>query len=151
MMNGKIFDYDNPVFAKTLATVVSGTFEKMAFTSVRAVPNQELEDNLLCSVISVESPLPGRMYLLALKDDLWRIATTIYGQEDTDDELVADMINELVNTLVGSLLTVLMPDKQFCLTVPQITFPEDAEQGSDIRFHYELADSGTVIVGLRNL
>jgi hypothetical protein len=129
----------------TLARVVSSTFEKIGFMEARATDAEPAALNPITATMEILSPQHARVFFSAPQHLGWTIAENLYGPEDLTLEVVGDMIGELLNTITGSLLSELLPDRQFSLSIPRLidALPED---GHDQTFVYRFTiDNNDVI------
>lgn len=131
----------------TLARVVSSTFEKIGFMEARATEAEPAVQNPITAAMDILSPARARVFFSAPQHLGWTIAENLYGPEDLTLEVVGDMVGELLNTITGSLLSELLPDQQFSLSIPRLI---DAlpEGGRDLTFVYHFTIDNNDIITL---
>lgn len=134
-----------------LSNVVSATFEKMGFMEAFSCESRDESTHILCSTILITEPYPAKMYFSCPQKLAWRIAENLYGLEELSIEVVNDMMTELLNTITGSWLSVVLPDQKFSLSIPESCnemFHVDQEM---YEYHFKIENSGIITLGLKDI
>lgn len=99
---------------ETLPRIVSETFEGMAFLDVCMVCDPPVDlDNIewLWAKVEMNAPLTGNIYVVLPAELAEAIAYQIHGEIEKQllDQIVADSLGEIANTIAGGLLGLLTP------------------------------------------
>ncbi len=131
-----------------MTKVVSDTFEKMGFMAALPTDEDAPEDHILTAFIDVLDPIKARIHLSAPQNLGWDLAENLYGLEDLTLEAVSDMMTELLNTISGRLMSEIMPDQQFDLSVPTLcdTLPPDND--NTFVYHFKIDNKGIITIVL---
>lgn len=136
---------------EALAKVVSSTFEKMGFMEARLTDEEPAEaGNTVIAVIDILTPIQATIFFSAPRNLGWAIAENLYGLEDMSLEVVADMMSELLNTISGSLLSELMPEEQFNLSIPTSCDEIPSAQGRSYIYHFNIDNKGIITIVLND-
>ena len=133
-----------------LAQVVSSTFEKMGFMEALPTDEEPSQLNTIAAVMEILSPIKATMFFSAPQQLGWTIAENLYGLEDLTMEAVGDMMNELLNTITGSLLTELLPDQQFTLSIPRLCEEVPAERTKTYVYRFNIDNKGIITIVLND-
>ncbi len=117
-------EFETNVVLEALGRAVSETFEGLAFLEVETwkpiskLP--ELNRDGLATAIMVEKPSQSRMVMYTDKIFSREIVKIITGEEENepDDNLVCDTMSEVINTIAGRYLSLLIPDSEFDIGLP---------------------------------
>lgn len=82
-------------------------------------------------LINISGERSGQVYFSSPLDFIRHVLTAI-GEDDVDDELVADLVGEIANSIAGSAQSHF--GNGFCLSVPTIL--RDSEKASEISSAY---------------
>ncbi len=129
---------------EAVARVVGSTFEKMGFMEARLTDEEPPPSNSITTVMEILSPVQTRMFFSAPEHLGWSIAENLYGLEDLTMEAVGDMMKELLNTITGGLLSELMPDTPFTLSIPTLCEDTQAGVGKTFVYHFNIDNKGIV-------
>jgi CheY-specific phosphatase CheX len=132
----------------TLAKVVRATFEKMGFMESEPTDEEPVALTPLAAVIEILSPIRGKIFFSAPQHLGWTIAENLYGLEDLTLEVVGDMISELLNTITGSLLSELMPDQQFNLSIPRLCAAIPSGKDNTFVYHFNIDNNDIITIVL---
>lgn len=135
---------------KTMAKSVNDTFEKMGFMAAQPTDEEAPPANTLAVSIDILAPIKARMFFSAPQQLGWALAENLYGLEDLTMEAVADMMSELLNTISGHLMSEIMPDQQFNLSVPKLCETMPTEQGKTFVYHFNIDNKGIITIVLSN-
>lgn len=136
---------------KALAGVVSATFEKMGFMQAFIEKSRDEDINILCATLLVEEPIAAKVYFSCPQKLSWQIAENLYGLEELSNEVVADMMTELLNTIAGSWLSEVIPNQTFTLSIPECC-EESYHLDEDMHeYHFNIDNSGVISIGLKRL
>ena len=113
-------------FKEELTSAISKTMENMTFEDVTFIDDQEavepVSKNKYWAILPVKEPFQGELVLEVPKECGRNLALEAFGEIDVtpDDEVVEDIVAEMLNTLTGSFLKVLVSkDEIFHLGLPQ--------------------------------
>ncbi len=136
---------------QTLARVVSSTFEKMGFMEAQLTGEEPTAPlHSLSAVIEIRTPVQARIFFSAPQHLGWTIAENLYGLEDLTLEAVGDMMAELLNTITGSLLSTIMPDTQFSLSIPKLCDKIPIDQSPTYLYHFNIDNKGIITIVLND-
>ncbi len=133
---------------KALAQAVNSTFEKMGFMEARPTDGEATQGHAITAVIDILTPSPARIFFSAPQQLGWNIAETFYGLEEMTMEAVGDMMKELLNTITGSLLSTIMPNQQFQLSIPRLCPELPAPQASSYVYQFNIDNKGIITIVL---
>lgn len=140
-------DEDRARLQTTMNTVVTETFEKMGFMAAAAVePPPELPKEICAASIQITAPQKATLSLIIPQELAWLIADNLYGPEDLSNELIADMLGELVNTISGKLLSLIIPTQHFTLAIPQTNPKTIAWPSLALRYAYNVDNQGIIFL-----
>ena len=146
-----VLDGETSPHARSLSKVVGATFEKMGFMQSFVCQKRDEDINMLCATLVVEEPVTAKIYFSCPRTLSWSIAENLYGLEELSNEVVADMMTELLNTIAGSWLSHIMPNQTFTLSIPSCcedTFHIDEDMHE---YHFKIANAGVISIGLKKL
>ncbi len=135
---------------EALARVVASTFDKMGFMEAQLTDKEPAPTNSITAVMEIRSPVRARMFFSAPQHLGWSIAENLYGLEDLTMEAVGDMMGELLNTITGSLLSEIMPDQQFTLSIPRLCEDIPADQGTSYLYHFNIDNRAIITIVLND-
>ena len=134
---------------QSMAEVMSETFERMGFMEAFAVDGQDLPDDCLGATLKIDQPLKAAVSFFVPQELAWSIAENLYGAEELSMELVTDMIGELLNTIAGKLLSKVLPDQEFSLTIPQATSLAQAAGPGSFHYYFNIDNQGIAAIVLQ--
>ena len=102
---------------QAMLTAVSQTLENMAFMEVMEHFNQSYEipaEDLVWNSLLINDPVQGEVKLAMPKSLLKKLTGNIFALDDDEitQSQMDDILNELLNTIVGLFLTNLLADDQ---------------------------------------
>lgn len=102
---------------QSMINAVSKTLENMAFMEVMEHSNRNYEipaDELACNSILINDPIQGEITLAMSKSLLLKLTCDLFSIEEGEVEpaQMDDILNELLNTIVGLFMTNLLADNQ---------------------------------------
>ena len=128
---------------KTTA-VLEETLENMAFVSIEECTLEEatnLKQPMLGVNLLITEPELLEIRLDVSKELLYQIAETMYtmDRDELSDQLINDLLAEILNTLAGRFMTVILPpESDFSLSIPELA--DDEESSSEFKFNYIAED-----------
>ncbi len=140
----------NP-YEKSLAHVVSATFEKMGFMEAFETKDRAEDTNMLCATLFINKPVEANMYFSCPQSLSWKIAENLYGLEELSSEVVNDMLTELLNTIAGSWLSEIIPNQKFSLSIPQICTDTDSDNKNRYEYYFNIENVGIITIGLKRV
>ncbi len=130
-----------------VVAAVSETLENMAFMEVVHDESLEAEaaDETLTAGLLSHEPVPGELRLTMPHSLLAKVAEAAYAlpAESLEEQILKDLLAELLNTVSGRFLTLLLPpDQNYRLGLPEIDgesalLPEAAERSWHFRMDGE--------------
>ncbi|MBI9076749.1 MAG: chemotaxis protein CheX [Desulfatibacillum sp.] len=111
--------------AKAVFKAMSDTFEGMAFVQISRQEDQTPvtdSPDLIWSRVDVEAPAKGFLVVAYTREMGVHIVESLYGimDEPCTKEVLEDSLNEIVNTVIGRCMSLLVPEGQtFELGLPQ--------------------------------
>lgn len=133
---------------EALTWVVSSTFEKMGFMGAKLTDDTPPPANSITAVMDILDPVQGKIFFSAPQHLGWAIAENLYGLEDLTMEAVGDMMTELLNTITGSLISELMPDKAFNLSLPSLCSDIQSGATTSYIYHFNIDNKGIITIVL---
>ncbi|SHI92739.1 Chemotaxis phosphatase CheX [Desulfatibacillum alkenivorans DSM 16219] len=110
---------------KAVFRAMSDTFEGMAFMQISRLEDESPDttaDDMIWSRVDVKAPAPGFMAIAYTREVGVRIVESLYGMldEPCSQEMLQDSLNEIVNTVIGRCMSLLVPAGQtFELGLPK--------------------------------
>ena len=100
-----------------MISAVSQTLENMAFMEAMEHFNPKYEiptDEVVCNSILINDPIQGEIKLAMSKSLLLKLTCNLFslGEDEIDPSQMDDILNELLNTIVGLFMTNLLSDNQ---------------------------------------
>lgn len=106
--------------------------------------------NSIAAMIEILTPVQARIFFSAPQHLGWAIAENLYGLEDLTLEAVGDMMSELLNTITGSLLSEIMPNQKFNLSIPQPCEEIPTPQDKSHVYHFNIDNNGIITIVLND-
>ena len=108
---------DHKPLYQSMINAVSQTLENMAFTEVMEHLDRSYEipaEELVWNSLLINDPVQGEVRLAMSKTFLKTLTGNIFGLDDEEitQQQMDDILNELLNTIVGLFLTNLLADDQ---------------------------------------
>ena len=125
---------------QAMINAVSQTLENMVFMEAMEHFNCSYEipaDEVVCNSILINDPIQGEIKLAMSKSLLRKLTCNLFsmGEDEIEPSQMDDILNELLNTIVGLFMTNLLSDNQEY----KIGLPESAN-----KFLPEI-DAGTIV------
>lgn len=110
--------FDKEIWTACLTEAVTNTMEAMTFTAVDPAETPP-PAGLVCR-IPVQEPFVGELQLALPWELAQELATAAFGTEPDDPVLVQDALGEILNTIAGQFLCLLVKGEQdFRLGLPE--------------------------------
>ena len=129
--------------------VLEETFEGMAFASVCESDDQDWDDqerDSYWSMIDLVRPGPARVTFVAPAETAIAVAEAVGGDDEVEDEEVAEIFGEIANTIGGRWLTALDDGSGTELGLPKFGRGTPAPEGSAETRVYDVDDGRLLVV-----
>ena len=139
--------------AKAVYKAISDTFEGMAFVQISRLEDDVLltdSPNQIWSRVDVKGPSKGFLVVAYTRELGERIVESLYGMLDgpCTEEVLEDSLNEIVNTVIGRCMSLLVPAGQtFELGLPE-TGDGWPEIGDAVVYGFSTMDGGQLLAAV---